>query len=104
MNCIRTDLEREVRLGISGALDALTVQDVRPILDAVSADRPRRVTLDFAELSILDSSGVGAVVSLYKRIKAHGGEVVIVRAHDQPLLVLQALGLDVVFSMDRGSR
>ena len=44
----------------------------------------------------MDSVGVGVIVALWKRIKAQGGSVVVARARDQPLLVLQILKLDAV--------
>src|SRR5690242_14859637 len=100
MNCTRTELERGVcQLRITGSLDALTVRDIRPVIDAVVADNPRRVTLDLEELSMIDSSGVGALVSLFKRLKAAGGEVLIARAHDQPLAVFKLLKLDKVLGL-----
>lgn len=89
----------ETQLRIEGALDACTVGEISPILDAAVADRPQRVTVDLDELTILDSMGVGAIVSLWKRVKAQGGKVVVVRAHAQPLLVLKLLRLDAVFGM-----
>jgi len=100
MNCIRTELASgECQLRIQGSLDALTVRDIRPIIDAVVADAPKRVSVDFDELTMIDSSGVGAIVSLFKRIKATGGEVVVLRAHDQPLAVLKLLKLERVFGL-----
>jgi anti-sigma B factor antagonist len=99
MNCTRTDVDGESKLRIVGALDSLTVREIRPIIDALVADRPRRVKVDFGELTLLDSSGVGAVVSLFKRVKADGGEVVVVGARDQPLAVLKLLKLDRVFGL-----
>lgn len=100
MNCTRTELEGSVcQLRITGSLDALTVRDIRPVVDAVVADNPKRVTIDLAELSMIDSSGVGALVSLFKRIKAAGGEVLIVSARDQPLAVLKLLKLDKVLGL-----
>ena len=89
----------ETQLRIEGALDACTVDEISPILDATVADRPQRVTVDLDELTILDSMGVGAIVSLWKRVKAQGGKVVVVHAHAQPLLVLKLLRLDAVFGM-----
>ena len=89
----------ETQLRIEGALDACTIDEIRPILDAAVADRPRRVTVDLDELTILDSMGVRAIVSLWKRVKAQGGKVVVVRAHAQPLLVLKVLRLDAMFGM-----
>jgi anti-sigma B factor antagonist len=100
MNCIRTALEGgDCHLRIQGSLDALTVRDIRPIIDAVVADLPKRVIVDFDELTMIDSSGIGAIVSLFKRIKAAGGEVTVARAHDQPLAVLKLLKLDRVFGL-----
>lgn len=99
MNCIRTDEIGESRLAIDGALDALTVREIRPVIDAVVADNPRRVVVDIAHLNLIDSSGVGAIVSLFKRVKANGGEVVVVGAREQPLAVLKLLKLDGVFGL-----
>ncbi len=99
MNCTRTDTENESRLQIEGALDALTAADIRPIFDKVVAEKRRRVTIDIAGVTLLDSSGVGAIVSLYKRLKADGGQFVVVGAKDQPLAVLKLLKLDRVFGL-----
>jgi anti-sigma B factor antagonist len=92
--------DREERLRIEGALDALTVGAIAPALEAVAARQPRRVTVDFDGVSLLDSSGVSAIVSLWKRIKAQGGSVVIEHAHDQPLVVLKLLKLERVLGAD----
>ena len=99
MKCTRADLENDLRLQIDGALDALTARDIRPIFDQVVADKPKLVTVDLEGLTLIDSSGVGAIVSLFKRIKADGGQVVVVRAHDQPLAVLKLLKLDRIFGL-----
>ena len=45
---------------------------------------------------MLDSSGVGALVSLYKRVRAYGGEVVMIGLRDQPLAIFRLLRLDRV--------
>jgi anti-sigma B factor antagonist len=99
MKCLRIDLENELRLKIEGALDALTAHDVRPIFDQVVADKPKRVTLDLEALTQIDSSGVGAIVSLFKRVKADGGQLVVIQARDQPLAVLKLLKLDRLFGL-----
>lgn len=99
MKCIRTDLENELQLQIDGALDALTARDIRPIFDQVVAEKPKLVTVVLEGLTLIDSSGVGAIVSLFKRVKAEGGQVVVTRAHDQPLAVLKLLKLDRVLGL-----
>lgn len=99
MNCLRTDSETETRLQIEGAIDALTAPEIRPIFDKVVADNRPRVLVDLAQVTMIDSSGVGAVVSLFKRVKAQGGQMQVVGAKDQPLSVLKLLKLDKVFGL-----
>lgn len=99
MNVVRTDTATESKIVIDGALDALSAPEIRPIFDKLVADGRRRVTVDIAAVTMIDSSGVGAIVSLFKRIKAEGGQVLVVGAKDQPLAVLKLLKLDRVFGL-----
>jgi anti-sigma B factor antagonist len=99
MNCTRTDNDNDSRLELVGALDALTAPDIRPIFDKIVTDGRRKVTVDISKVTMIDSSGVGAIVSLFKRVKAEGGTVSVVGARDQPLAVLKLLKLDRVFGL-----
>src|SRR4029078_8858907 len=99
MNHTRMHDGDNTTLAVQGELDALTAVDLRPTLDAVVAERPQRVTVDLAGLRLIDSSGVAALVSLYKRVRANGGDVRFVGVADQPLAIFKLLRLDVVFSL-----
>ena len=57
------------------------------------------VTVDLSDLRLNDSSGVGAMVSLYKRIRANGGEVRFVGVTAQPLVIFKLLRLDRAFEL-----
>ncbi len=46
-------------------------------LDSVLAESVRRVTIDFKEVPFIDSSGVGEVLRLFKRIRESNGELVL---------------------------
>jgi anti-sigma B factor antagonist len=81
-------------LSIEGQLDALSVSDLRLELDKLVAARPKSVEVDLSQLRLIDSSGVGALVSLYKRVRSQGGNVVIRGVRDQPLAIFQLLQLD----------
>ena len=83
-------------LRIEGELDALTVLALRSTIDRLVADAPARVVVDLASLSLIDSSGVGSLVSLYKRVRAKGGDVSIRGMRDQPLAIFRLLRLDRV--------
>jgi anti-anti-sigma factor len=46
-------------------------------LDSVLKDDVRRIIIDFKEVPFIDSSGVGEVLRVFKRMKDAGGEVVL---------------------------
>ncbi len=99
MNCTREDVGDATTLYIRGELDALSAGELRPVLDGVVDDGRRDVTVDLAQLRLVDSSGVGALVSLYKRVRASGGQVVFTNVAAQPLVIFKLLRLDVVFEL-----
>ena len=90
-------LPRPSILRLAGALDAFTVKDALPRMDSVAEDS--HVVVDLAALELLDSAGVHALVTLYKRVTAKGGKMVVINAHDQPLAVLGVLNLKAVFGV-----
>lgn len=83
-------------LKIDGELDAVTVTELRPIVDRLAADHRGRVVVDLSALRLIDSSGVGALVSLFKQVRARGGDVVVENVKDQPLAIFRLLRLDKV--------
>ena len=95
---ISTGEEGLMKLAIRGELDAVSVSELRPELDGMVNKRPRRVEVDLSRLRMVDSSGVGALVSLYKRVRAQGGAVVVIGLQDQPLAIFRLLRLDRVMT------
>jgi anti-sigma B factor antagonist len=95
----RTDREDLTRLWIEGSLDAVTVAEIRPTIESILGARPRRVIVDLSALRMIDSSGLGAIVSLYKRLRETGGDVNVVGVQDQPLAIFKLLRLDRIFSL-----
>jgi anti-sigma B factor antagonist len=83
-------------LRIAGDLDAVTAPELRPSLDALLAERNPRVVVDVSGLRLIDSLGVHAVVSLYKKAKDYGGVVTVQGLSDQPLVIFKLLRLDRV--------
>lgn len=95
----RSDQGDETVLRIDGVLDALTVPNIRKTLDALVAEKRKKIVVDLSNLRLIDSSGVGVIVSLYKRCKEFGGTVHITGLKDQPLAIFKLLRLDRVFAM-----
>src|SRR5262249_48075732 len=61
-------------LRIEGVLDAVTTPEIRPTIEALVAEKRRSILVDASSLRLIDSSGVGVIVSLFKRCKIYGGE------------------------------
>ncbi len=99
MNYTRVDNGERTVLHISGSLDALSTPELRPAIDALVAEKRAAVTVDLSDLRLIDSSGVGAIVSLYKRMRALGAEVEVVGLKDQPLAIFRLLRLDRIFAI-----
>ena len=94
MNYTIAATEGTTLITIDGTLDAVSVSDLRGELDTLVGARPKSVEVDLSQLRMIDSSGVGALVSLYKRVRAQGGSVVLKGVRDQPLAIFQLLQLD----------
>jgi anti-sigma B factor antagonist len=99
MKYTRTDNGDETILEIHGTLDALTAPDLRAVVDDLVSQRKKRITLDLTSLRLIDSSGVGVIVSLFRRIHPEGGELKIVGLREQPRAIFRLLRLDRVFAV-----
>jgi anti-sigma B factor antagonist len=99
MKFSRTDTGDETLLRIEGVLDAVTSPEIRPTIEALIAEKRQRITVDLSSLRLIDSSGVGVIVSLFKRCKTFGGNVQLSGLKDQPLTIFKLLRLDRVFTL-----
>jgi anti-sigma B factor antagonist len=81
---------------IEGELDAVTVTELRPFIDELVEKKHPRIVVDLSGLRLIDSSGVGALVFLYKKSKEYGGGVTVHGLCDQPMSIFKLLRLDRV--------
>jgi anti-sigma B factor antagonist len=95
---ISTAQDGSSKLVIKGELDAVTVPELRLSIDGLINKQPARIEVDLSALRVIDSSGVGALVSLYKRVRAQGGQVTVTGLQDQPLAIFKLLRLDRVMT------
>ena len=97
MKFSRVDKGEETLLTIEGVLDALTAPEIRPTIDALVDEKRMSILVDLSSLRLIDSSGVGVIVSLFKRCKAFGGVVRVDGLKNQPLAIFRLLRLDRLF-------
>ncbi len=86
-------------IAIRGSLDINSAPALAEAIDKVVMRRPEKVGVDLSGLDLIDSSGVAALVKLYKNVRANGGSITITGARDQPLAIFKLLRMDKVFNL-----
>ena len=95
----RTDKGDETILTLNGALDAGTTPQFKEVADKVKAEGRKEVVIEASSLRLIDSTGVGAIVALFKGVRAYGGKMTFRGVRDQPRAIFRLLRLDKVFNI-----
>lgn len=91
-----TNLEQiplSTSLSLKNELDALTIEALRDDFERLG-NSGQDVDLDFTEVTFIDSSGIGALVFLFKRLRATKSTLRLHGVQGQPLELIQYLRID----------
>lgn len=86
-------------LSVAGEIDVYTAPRLREQLLELANGGTTRAIVDMTEVSFVDSTGLGVLVSGLKRFREAGGDLVLVVVQPQILKVLEITGLTGVFSI-----
>lgn len=79
---------------LSGELDQHWAVELREEIDReISMRHIQNLVFDLAEVTFMDSSGIGVIIGRYKQIKARGGKTLLVRAQPQVDKLLELAGI-----------
>lgn len=98
---IKPSLQRVI---FEGDFDAAGTQEVRGQLEAIASKDKGDIILDLSSVNFLDSSGVGAMVFLFKRLFGKGRQLEIAGARGQPLELLEMLRVDQAIPLYKDQR
>lgn len=87
------------KVTIVGTLDINSAPVLAERIDQLVATKPAMVNVDLSGLELIDSSGVAALVKLYKGVRGVGGNFAVAGARDQPLAIFKLLRMDKVFNL-----
>lgn len=65
-------------VGLDGQFDLHTAKRFKTKLMRYVNKGSRNIVLDLGEIDFIDSSGIGAILSIYKKIEQKSGELVII--------------------------
>jgi len=86
-------------VAISGQVDLATAPALKERLLQLVTDGEEHLVCDLTATEFLDSTALGALVSVLKRLKVKGGEMRLVCTSPSILKVFDITGLDRVFAI-----
>lgn len=86
-------------VAVSGEIDAASVGSLHTRVEGLAASGHANQVLDLAGVSFLDSSGLGALVALRRRLESEGGALVVACDNEIVLRLLRLTKLDSVITV-----
>ncbi len=86
-------------LRVSGEIDSATSERFREGLVSRIDENTKHVILNLAEVSYINSSGLGALVAAYKRVKACDGTLRLCRVRGSIAAVMSLIRLDKIVAI-----
>lgn len=84
---------------LSGEMDALGCSKIRPNLEQITEQTQPHIVIDISSVSFIDSSGIGAIVFLFKRLKEQNRSMEIIGVQGQPKELMLLLRMDSAISL-----
>ncbi|HHV50380.1 MAG TPA: anti-sigma factor antagonist [Candidatus Avimonas sp.] len=80
---------------LSGEIDHHNARQIREQVDsAVEMHKPKKLCLDFKDVTFMDSSGIGFIMGRYKLIQLYEGSLEIINISDTINRVIKLSGID----------
>ena len=89
----------KTRVSLSGAIDIPGAETLKTSLDPIIAGHCTELTLDFAGVNFIGSSGIGKLLMIYKDFTASGGRMSIINVNKEIAMVFQDAKLDKLFNI-----
>jgi anti-anti-sigma factor len=86
---------------VSGEADALAAPELQRELDVLAEDGARELIVDLLQVPFLDSTILGVLLRTARRIRADGGDVVLISDDPRVLRTFEISGLVSSFRFER---
>jgi anti-anti-sigma factor len=86
-------------IGLDGGLDSASIRDLNKGIDSLLDTGRCRIIVDCTNLNFVSSAGIGALVTLHRRITAADGQVKIAGATGSVFEVLELMNLGSILDL-----
>lgn len=90
---VRLDVGGHPVLVVYGELDVMTSPRLREAIEQVLLEAPKIVLVDMANVNLVDSAGLGALIVAQRHVAEAGAELRLVAVAPQPAKVFEITGL-----------
>ena len=97
---VRQEADRTV-VACSGEIDLMSTAELRTLIGEQIVEGHVHLVVDLAEVTFVDSSGLGVLVAARRKTRAFRGSLCLVVDHPAVLRVLHVTALDRVFPVHR---
>lgn len=95
MNIEQFDIaNNNLMIKLSGEMDAHGCSEIRPNLEQITNQKKPHIIIDISRVNFIDSSGIGAIVFLFKRLKEQQRTMEIIGVQGQPKELMLLLRMD----------
>lgn len=97
MNLVSVIQDQKLIVKVTGQFVAKDIPKVRQQLECFHIKAHHVLLIDLSRVDLIDSSGIGILVFLAKRLKARKANLVIIGLSKQPLALFKSLRLNNLF-------
>ena len=95
----RPETQDELVVRIKKSLDAFSSEEMLGELNRMIDGGAKRLVCDFSETEYISSIGVGVLMSVYKRLKKAGGDVILSGLKPKVRSIFETAGLLQIFTV-----
>ena len=92
--------DNKILAQMEGDLDLNSVNELKRVMDEAISTNKTDVSVDCAELRYIDSTGLGVLVSILKKVKEYGGKMQILELKPYLFKIFDVTGLTNVFEIE----
>ncbi len=86
-------------VSIEGDLDIVTSNKLKDVCNEILDQKEDNIIFDFSNLKYIDSTGLGAIILLVKRIKLNNNTISIKNAKKSIVKLIKLSGLDLLIEL-----
>lgn len=85
---------------INGELDVASADKVKAHLNSLIEEQVVDIKMDFTNLEYIDSTGLGALIGVLKRLKVNDKDIYVLNARKNVRKIFNITGLDKIFKVE----